>query len=216
MGASPFGNTHINLPQTTTSLSLFIFHLPLSVRTLLISLHTPELKASLLHINCLSLSLSFSHTHTHTHTHTLLTPKYLMSNYPGDLEVSGECILLSSVSSQQKFEATGRQILSVSQLLDRPCYSSQVSNTPCYSSQRDQWYRSYYSSILFRKWQENTFLRHEGMPTQRHEEKKGRTHQSVGVGERDPWSGKMPHASGQLTWRTQLLSRAPEPTGYNH
>ena len=29
-----------------------------------------------------------------------------MSNYPGDLEVSGECILLSSVSSQQKFEAT--------------------------------------------------------------------------------------------------------------
>ena len=28
-----------------------------------------------------------------------------MSNYPGDLEVSGECILLSSVSSQQKFEA---------------------------------------------------------------------------------------------------------------
>ena len=110
-----------------------------------------------------------------------------MSNYPGDLEVSGKCILLSSVSSQQKFEATGRQILSVSQLSDRPCYSSQVSNTPCYSSQRDQWYRSYYSSILFRKWQENTFLRHEGMPTQRHEEKKGRTHESVGVGERDPW-----------------------------
>ena len=110
-----------------------------------------------------------------------------MSNYPGDLEVSGQCIRLRSVSSQQKFEATGRQILSVSQLSDRPCYSSQVSNTPCYSSQRDQWYRSYYSSILFRKWQENTFLRHEGMPTQRHEEKKGRTHQSVGVGERDPW-----------------------------
>ena len=102
MWASPFGNIHINLPQTTASLSLFIFHLPLSVRTLLISLHTPELKASLLPINSLSLSLS------HTHTHTLLTPKYLMSNYPGDLEVSGECILLSSVSSQQKFEATGR------------------------------------------------------------------------------------------------------------
>ena len=40
-----------------------------------------------------------------------------------------------------------------------------------------------YSSILFRKWQENTSLRHEGMATQRCEEKRGRTRERAG--ERD-------------------------------
>ena len=47
----------------------------------------------------LSLSLSLSHTHTHTHTHTLLTSKYVLSNYPGDLEVLGEVYVCSSVLS---------------------------------------------------------------------------------------------------------------------
>ena len=46
--------------------------------------------------------------------------------------VSGECNLLSSVSSQQKFEAKDIKALGASQLLDRPCYTSWVSNRPCY------------------------------------------------------------------------------------
>ena len=40
-----------------------------------------------------------------------------------------------------------------------------------------------YSSILFRKWQENTSSRHEGMATQRCEEKRGRARERAG--ERD-------------------------------
>ena len=40
--------------------------------------------------------------------------------------MSGECNLLSSVLSQQKFVATGVKALSVSQLSDRPCYRSQT------------------------------------------------------------------------------------------
>ena len=40
--------------------------------------------------------------------------------------MSGECILLGSVSSQQKFEATDIKALGASQLLDNPCYSSQT------------------------------------------------------------------------------------------
>ena len=38
--------------------------------------------------------------------------------------MSGECILLSSVSFQQKLEAMDIKALGVSQLLDSPCYSS--------------------------------------------------------------------------------------------
>ena len=48
--------------------------------------------------------------------------------------LSGKCNLLSSVLSQQKFEMTSIKALCVSQLLDRPCYSSRFSNRPCYSS----------------------------------------------------------------------------------
>ena len=40
------------------------------------------------------------------------------------MNLSGECNLLSSVSSQQKFEAMDIKALGTSQLLDRPCYSS--------------------------------------------------------------------------------------------
>ena len=49
--------------------------------------------------------------------------------------VSGKGILLGSVSSQQKLEATDVRALGVSQLSDRPCYSSRVLDRPCYSSQ---------------------------------------------------------------------------------
>ena len=95
--------------------------------------------------------------------------------------MSGECILLGSISSQQKFEAKDVRALRMSQLpdrlcyssrvLDRPCWCSQISSRPCYSSQTDQCYNSVLSSISFRK-QENTPLRCEGMPTQRCEEKR--------------------------------------------
>ena len=60
------------------------------------------------------------------------------------MKVSGKCILLGSVLSQQKFEVMDVRDLSMSYLSDRPCYSSQVldrlyysfqvSNRPCYSS----------------------------------------------------------------------------------
>ena len=39
--------------------------------------------------------------------------------------MSGECDLLGSVSSQQKFEARDVKALCLSQLSGRPCYSSQ-------------------------------------------------------------------------------------------
>ena len=38
--------------------------------------------------------------------------------------VSGECNLLGSVLSQQKFEVKDIRALGVSQLTDRPCYNS--------------------------------------------------------------------------------------------
>ena len=38
--------------------------------------------------------------------------------------MSGECNFLDSVSSQQKFEVMDIKPLSMSQLSDRPCYSS--------------------------------------------------------------------------------------------
>ena len=51
--------------------------------------------------------------------------------------VSGECVLLGSVSSQQRFGVTDIKALLAchsSWVFGRPCYSSQVSNGPCYSS----------------------------------------------------------------------------------
>ena len=54
-----------------------------------------------------------------------------------------------------------------SRVLDRPCYNSQVSNKLCYSS----WTNQCYSSMLFRKRQENSSSRREGMRTQIREEK---------------------------------------------
>ena len=41
-----------------------------------------------------------------------------------DILVSGECNLLSSVSSQQRFEVMDVKALGASQLSDSPCYSS--------------------------------------------------------------------------------------------
>ena len=81
--------------------------------------------------------------------------------------LSGECNLLGSFSSHQKFEAMDIKILSTSQLLDIPCYSSRFLDRPCYSYQISVT-APCYSSVLFRKQQENTSSRHEGMPTQRH------------------------------------------------
>ena len=48
--------------------------------------------------------------------------------------LSGECNLLGSVSSKQKFEATDIKALGASQLLDRPCYNSRFLKRLCYSS----------------------------------------------------------------------------------
>ena len=50
------------------------------------------------------------------------------------MQISGECNLLGSVLSQQKFEASDIKSLGMSQLSDRPCYSSWVLNRPWYSS----------------------------------------------------------------------------------
>ena len=74
------------------------------------------------------------------------------------------------VSSQQRFGVTDIKAPSPchsTQVLDRPCYSSQVSNGPCYSSLTNQCY----SSILFRRQQENPSLRCEGTLIQRRQEK---------------------------------------------
>ena len=82
------------------------------------------------------------------------------------IELSGKCILLVSVLSQQIFEATDIRALCMSQLSDRPCFSSWVLNRPCYSSQISVTVLCY-SSILLRNQQENISSRHEGIPTQR-------------------------------------------------
>ena len=96
-------------------------------------------------------------------------------------ELSGKYIRLGSVLSQQKFEVTDVRALGMSQLSDRPCYSSQVLDRPCYSSQASNRpccnsqisvTTPCYSSILFRKQQENTSQRREGMPTKRLEERR--------------------------------------------
>ena len=44
------------------------------------------------------------------------------------MDLSGECNLLSSVSSQQRFEVTDVEALRASQLLGSPCYSFRVSD----------------------------------------------------------------------------------------
>ena len=131
----------------------------------------------LIHKRC-SLTLSFLIISSSMSTsHTLL--------------VSGECTLPGSVLSQQKFEATDIRALSMSQLSDRPCYSSRVLDRPCYSSQISVTVPCY-SSILFRKQQENTSSRRGGMPTQktrrgreRHREKE-RDREHMSGGERAP------------------------------
>ena len=87
------------------------------------------------------------------------------------MDLSGECNLLGSVSSQQRFEATDIKALGVSQISDRPCYSSQVLDRPCYSSQISVT-AACYSSVLLRKQQENTPSRWEGRPIQRRKEKR--------------------------------------------
>ena len=48
--------------------------------------------------------------------------------------MSGECNLLDSVLSQQKFEVMDVKALGMSQLSDRLCYTSRLSDRPCYSS----------------------------------------------------------------------------------
>ena len=61
------------------------------------------------------------------------------------LIVSGKCMLLGSVSSQQRFGVTDIKAPSAchsSRVLERSCYSSQVSNGPCYSSYTNQCYSS--------------------------------------------------------------------------
>ena len=81
-----------------------------------------------------------------------VSPEYLLEGlmlelklqYFGHLmQISGECNLCS-VLSQQKFEATDFKSLGMSQLSDRPCYSSWVLNRSCYSS----WTNQCYSSVL--------------------------------------------------------------------
>ena len=76
----------------------------------------------------------------------------------------------SSVLSHHKKDLEWRTLKPLaghsSRVLDRPCYNSQVSNRLCYTS----WTNQHYSSILFRKWQENSSSRREGMLTQSHEE----------------------------------------------
>ena len=65
----------------------------------------------------------------------------------GTIDVRGVGNFLSSVSSQHKFEMMYIKALCLSQLSDRPFYSSRLSDRSCYSSRTDQCY----SSVLFRK-----------------------------------------------------------------
>ena len=62
-------------------------------------------------------------------------------------------------------------------LVTTKIWSSQVLDKPCYSSQANQCY----SSVLFRRQQENPSSKHEGMPTQRLEQK--RVEECTGEGE---------------------------------
>ena len=57
---------------------------------------------------------------------------YYLTHSICDRYVRGVANFLGSVSSQQKFEATDVKALGMSQLSDRPCYSSRTDQ--CYSS----------------------------------------------------------------------------------
>ena len=63
-----------------------------------------------------------------------MAPRMCLPQFYNSL--SGECMLLSSVSSQQRFGVMDikPQVRHSSRVLDRPCYSSQVSNRLHYSS----------------------------------------------------------------------------------
>ena len=64
----------------------------------------------------------------------VMAPRMCLPQFYNSL--SGECMLLSSVSSQQRFGVMDikPQVRHSSRVLDRPCYSSQVSNRLHYSS----------------------------------------------------------------------------------
>ena len=83
-------------------------------------------------------------------------------------------MLLSSVSSQQRFGVTDIKALSVSHLLGLGQTMLQLSGFKytVRALRQISVTALCYSSILFRKQQENPSSRHEGMPTQRHEEKR--------------------------------------------
>ena len=86
--------------------------------------------------------------------------------------MSGECILLGSVSSQQKFEATDIKALGASQLLDNPCYSSQT----------DQFYLEKKGKYILMVWGHLTQkMWREDRERQRLQARGGRER------ERDPW-----------------------------
>ena len=68
-------------------------------------------------------------------------------------------------------------------------HSSQVSDKPCYSSQTNQCY----SSVLFKRQQENPSSKREGMPTQRLKEK--RAGERASVWETDKEREKAPFGS---------------------
>ena len=86
--------------------------------------------------------------------------------------LSRECVFLGSLSRHNK--DLERRTLKPS-----ACHSSQVLDKPCYSSQANECY----SSILFRRQQENPSSKCEGMPTQRFEVK--RMEERMGEGERE-------------------------------
>ena len=97
-------------------------------------------------------------------------------------------MLLSSVSLQRRSRVMGIKPWAHhrSQVLDRPCYSSQVSNRPCFIAHRQISVTSpCYSSILFRKQQKIPSSRCEGIPTQRCEEKRVGEHASMWGRERE-------------------------------
>ena len=83
--------------------------------------------------------------------------------------LSGECNLLGSVSSQQKFEATDVKALGASQLLDSLCYSSRTV----------QFYLENKGEYILEVWGHA-----DSKGTKRREREKERQH--VYVGERDP------------------------------
>ena len=102
--------------------------------------------------------------------------------YSPRLGVSAECALLGSVSSHRRM------------LEPWACHSSRTDRVIALRSWTDR-VRALRpirvtapcdSLILFRKKQENTSSRHEGMPTQRHEEERGEACQRAGERERDP------------------------------